>query len=79
VPFQNVVEEKEERPELLMYMDIFIFLLKYKIGLILNVKNKLLNIKKKNIIAFKNLHVIIPMIKIVEYLNPNDNKKSRIY
>jgi hypothetical protein len=47
-------EEKEERPELLIYMDIFIFLLKYKIGLILNVKNKLLNIKKKNIIAFKN-------------------------
>jgi len=34
-------------------MYIFIFLLKYKIGLILNVKNKLLNIKKKNIIAFK--------------------------
>jgi hypothetical protein len=54
VPFQNVVEEKEERPELLMYMDIFIFLLKYKIGLTLNVKYKLLNIKKKNIMAFKN-------------------------
>jgi hypothetical protein len=54
VPFQILLEEKEEIPELLIYMDIFIFLLKYKIGLILNVKNKLLNIKKKNIIAFKN-------------------------
>jgi hypothetical protein len=54
MPLQILVEEKEERPELLICMVIFIFLLKYKIGLTLNVKYKLLNIKKKNIMAFKN-------------------------